>query len=264
MGQKINPIGYRLAVSKDWRSKWYAPEETFSTNLHEDLQIRRYINKKMKAAAISRIMIERAWNQIRVTLHTARPGLVIGRKGAEIEVSQLELSKVCNGAPVKIDIVEIKQPETDAQLVAEGIAVQLERRIAFRRAMKRAIQTAMDFGAKGIKVRCAGRLGGADIARAEGFHEGTVPLQSLRVPIDYGFSEANTTYGIIGVKCWVNRDIEDENDPEKEKKRASARKEARGGRGSGPRPRQSGPRPPRKEESKDAKPADAKPAESKS
>jgi small subunit ribosomal protein S3 len=205
MGQKVNPIGFRLAVSKDWRSKWYAAGKTYTENLHSDLEIRNYLKSKLQQAAISRIVIERAWNSVRVTLHTARPGLVIGRKGQEIETMTAYLSKMANGKQVKIDIVEIKQPETDAQLVAENVALQLERRVSFRRAMKRALQTAMDFGAEGIRIRVAGRLGGADIARAEWYREGKVPLQTLRVPMDYGFTEARTVYGVIGVKCWVNK-----------------------------------------------------------
>jgi len=260
MGQKINPTGYRLAVSKDWRSRWYAPEATFAENLHQDLAIRRFIDKRLRSAAISRVTIERAWNQVRVTLHTARPGLVIGRKGAEIESAQIELTKMCGDAPVKIDIIEIKQPETDAQLVAESVAVQLERRIAFRRAMKRAVQIAMDFGAKGIKIRCGGRLGGADIARAEAFREGKVPLQTLRVPIDYGFYEARTTYGIIGVKCWINRG-EDDDTPEEGGDKPSSKKAANS-RASGPRPpRQSGPRPARDAAAKDDAKAEKAPAD---
>ncbi|HUF63563.1 MAG TPA: 30S ribosomal protein S3 [Verrucomicrobiales bacterium] len=205
MGQKINPIGFRLAVNKDWRSKWFAPEQDFTHFLHSDLRVRNYIRQRLSNAAISKVIIERAWNSIRVTLHSARPGLVIGRKGAEIERMTSDISRMCNDRQVKIDIFEIKQPELDAQLVAENVALQLERRISFRRAMKRALQTALDFGAEGIKIRCAGRLGGADIARAEWYREGKVPLQSLRVPIDYGFAEAKTVYGVIGVKCWLNR-----------------------------------------------------------
>ena len=160
-------------------------------------------------AAISKIVIERAWNQVRVTLHTARPGLVIGRKGQEIDVMSQKVSEMCGGKQVKIDIFEIKQPELDAQLVAEAVAVQLERRISFRRAMKRSVQTAMDMGGEGIRIRVAGRLGGADIARAEQYRQGKVPLQTLRIPIDYGFAEARTVYGIIGVKCWVNKKEDD-------------------------------------------------------
>lgn len=205
MGQKVNPIGFRLAVTKDWRSKWYAPEKEYTEALHSDLAIRSYLKEKLMQAAISKIVIERAWNQVRVTLHTARPGLVIGRKGQEIEVMSQKISEMCGGKQVKIDIFEIKQPELDAQLVAESVAVQLERRISFRRAMKRSVQTAMDMGADGIRLRCAGRLGGADIARAEWYRQGKVPLQTLRIPIDYGFAEARTVYGIIGVKCWMNR-----------------------------------------------------------
>ncbi len=158
-------------------------------------------------AALSRIVIERAWNSVRVTLFTARPGLVIGRKGSEIELMNAAISEMCGGKQVKIDIFEIKQPELEAQLIAENVATQLERRISFRRAMKRAVQTAMDFGALGIRIRAAGRLGGADIARAEWYKEGKVPLQTLRVPIDYGFAEARTVYGIIGVKVWINRRV---------------------------------------------------------
>ncbi|MGI9239841.1 MAG: 30S ribosomal protein S3 [Verrucomicrobiales bacterium] len=205
MGNKVNPIGFRLAVQKDWRSKWYANKQEFPEFLHTDIKVRNYLKEKLRFAALSKIVIERAWNSLRVTLHTARPGLVIGRKGSEIEVMGDYISKMAGGRDVKIDIQEIKQPELDAQLVAEGVAMQLERRIAFRRAMKRALQTTMDFGADGIRIRCAGRLGGADIARAEWYKEGKVPLQTLRVPIDYGFTEARTGYGIIGVKCWINK-----------------------------------------------------------
>lgn len=205
MGQKVNPIGFRLAVTKDWRSKWYAPEKEFADALHSDLAIRAFLKEKLSQAALAKIVIERAWNQVRVTLHTARPGLVIGRKGQEIDVMSQKISEMCGGKQVKIDIFEIKHPELDAQLIAETVAVQLERRISFRRAMKRAVQTAMDMGADGIRIRCAGRLGGADIARAEWYRQGKVPLQTLRIPIDYGLTEAKTVYGIIGVKCWLNR-----------------------------------------------------------
>lgn len=214
MGQKVNPIGFRLAVTKDWRSKWYADGKDYATKLHEDLKIRKFIkdftgklNSDLKGStpAISRITIERAWNSVRVTISTARPGLVIGPKGKNIEEMTTALSKLCGGAQVKLDILEIRQPELDAQLVAENIATQLERRVSFRRAMKRAVQVAMDFGAEGIRVRCAGRLGGADIARAEQYREGKVPLQTLRAPIDYGFAEARTLYGVIGIKCWINK-----------------------------------------------------------
>jgi small subunit ribosomal protein S3 len=233
MGQKINPIGFRLAVSKDWRSKWYASGKDYTDKLHEDLRIRRYIRKRLQFAALSRIVIERAWASVRVTLHTSRPGLIIGRKGAEIEAMTKDLSKLCKEGNVKIDIVEIRKPELDAQLVAEQVAVQLERRISFRRAMKRAVQTTMDFGADGIRIRCAGRLGGADIARAEWYREGKVPLQTLRVPLDYGFAEARTVYGIIGVKCWVNKTEEAEKSPGPQRERRPPRR-PQGPRNDGP------------------------------
>ena len=204
MGQKVNPVGFRLAFNRDWRSKWYAEGEDYTDKLHQDIAVRQYVKDRLQFAAISKVVIERAWNSVRLTIHTSRPGLVIGKRGAEIETMTKDMVKICGGAQVKIDIVEIRQPELDAQLVCENIAVQLERRISFRRAMKRAVQTAIDFGADGIRVRCGGRLGGADIARAEQYRQGKVPLQTLRVPIDYGFAEASTVYGIIGVKCWLN------------------------------------------------------------
>ena len=221
MGQKVNPIGFRLAVNKDWRSKWYAPPEEFPGFLHGDLAIRKYLKNRLSTAAVAKIVIERAWESVRVTLHTARPGLVIGRKGAEIEKMSNEISGLCQGKQVKIDIFEIKQPELDAQLVAENVSVQLERRISFRRAMKRAMQTSRDFGAEGIRIRCAGRLGGSDIARAEWYREGKVPLQTLRVEIDYGFAEAKTVYGIIGVKVWLNKPDEAEAAPTEKQRRNS-------------------------------------------
>lgn len=238
MGRKINPIAFRLAVRKDWRSKWYAQGKDYSTKLHEDLNVRKYISKKLAFSALSKVIIERAWNSVRVTLYTSRPGLIIGRKGAEIEKMTQEISKLCKNSPVKIDIVEIRKPEIDAQLVSEQIAIQLERRINFRRAMKRAVQTAMEFGADGIRVRVAGRLGGADIARAEWYTEGKVPLQTLRAPIDYGFSEASTVYGIIGVKVWVNKKEEVAN-------QGGPGGDRRGGRGRRPNNRNNnrGPKP---------------------
>jgi small subunit ribosomal protein S3 len=203
MGQKVNPIGYRLALNRDWRSRWFASKKDLPDFLHSDLKIRGYVKKKLQLAAVSKIVIERAWNSIRVTIHTARPGIVIGRKGTEIEKMTEEIGKMAGGKSVKIDIQEIKTPELDAQLVAENVALQIERRISFRRAMKKVVQTTMEFGAQGIKIRCAGRLGGAEISRAERYHEGKVPLHTLRTPIDYGFAEANTVYGKIGVKCWI-------------------------------------------------------------
>src|SRR5215208_487485 len=183
MGQKVNPIGFRLGVNRDWRSKWYASPQEMPAFLHSDLEIRNYVKKKLQFAAVAKIVIERAWNSIRVTIHTARPGIVIGRKGAEIEKMTEEIGKMSGGKSVKIDIQEIKTPELDAQLVAENVALQMERRISFRRAMKKAIQTTMDFGAEGVKIRCAGRLGGAEISRAEWYREGKIPLHTLRTPI---------------------------------------------------------------------------------
>lgn len=215
MGQKVNPIGFRLPVTRDWGSRWYASRKDFADYLIADDKIRTALKKKLKQAAIARIVIERAWNSVRVTIHTARPGVVIGRRGQEIENLTKEVSDLAGGKQVKIDIVEIKNPDLDAQLVAENVASQLERRISFRRAMKRAVQLTMDQGALGIKIRCAGRLGGAEIARTERYHEGKVPLHTLRTPIDYGFSEAETVAGKIGVKCWICKKVEEE--PEKAK-----------------------------------------------
>lgn len=203
MGQKVNPIGFRLPISRDWSSRWYASRKDFADYLFADGKIREFLKKKLRQAAVARIVIERAWNSLRVTIHTARPGVVIGRKGSEIEKMTEEISRLAGGKQVKIDIVEIKTPDTDAQLVAENVASQLERRISFRRAMKRAVQLAMEQGALGIKIRCSGRLGGAEIARTEWYREGKIPLHTLRQPIDYGFTEANTIAGKIGIKCWV-------------------------------------------------------------
>ena len=203
MGQKVNPIGFRLALNKDWRSRWYASTKEFPEFLHTDIKIRRFVKQKLATAAVAKIVIERAWNSIRVTIFTARPGIVIGRKGAEIERMTEEITRMSGGKQVKIDIQEIKTPELDAQLVAENVALQIERRISFRRAMKKTVQTTMDFGSLGVKIRCAGRLGGAEISRAEWYREGKIPLHTLRTPINYGFAEANTVYGKIGVKCWI-------------------------------------------------------------
>jgi small subunit ribosomal protein S3 len=208
MGQKVNPIGYRLAVNREWRSRWFASPQDFPDFLHSDIAIRRYIKDKLRQAAVSRVVIERAWNSRRVTICTARPGVVIGRKGSEIEKMTEDIGRMNGGRSVKIDIQEIKTPELDAQLVSENVATQLERRISFRRAMKKTIQSSMDFGAIGIKIRCAGRLGGAEISRSEVFREGKIPLHTLRAPIDYGFYEARTMYGQIGVKVWLWRPTE--------------------------------------------------------
>ncbi len=202
MGQKTNPIGLRVAVNKDWRSKWYADKREFGKLLTEDRQIRDLLKKKLESASVSKILIERATNRCRVTIQTARPGVVIGRKGSEIDKLKEDLSKM-TGKEIYVDILEIKQPEIEAQLVAENVALQLERRVSFRRAMKKAVQVAKDFGAQGIKIRCAGRLGGAELARVEQYHWGRVPLHTLRADIDYGFAEARTLYGKLGVKCWI-------------------------------------------------------------
>ena len=203
MGQKVNPIGFRLPITRDWTSRWYASEKEFADFLYADHQIRTWLKKKLKTAAVSRIVVERAWNSVRVTIFTARPGIVIGRKGSEIETMTREVSRLAGGKQAKIDIIEIKQPEMDATLVAESVAGQLERRIGFRRAMKKAMQIAMDMGADGIKIRASGRLGGSEIARTEVVRNGTIPLHTLRKVIDYGFAEADTLAGKIGVKCWI-------------------------------------------------------------
>jgi small subunit ribosomal protein S3 len=202
MGQKTNPIGLRIAVTKDWRSKWYANKKDFAALVVEDNRIRTFLKKKLEGAAVPRILIERAASRCRVTIQTARPGVVIGRKGAEIDKLKEELSKL-TGKEIYVDIVEVKSPDLDAQLVAENIALQLERRVSFRRAMKKALQVTRDLGAQGIKIRCAGRLGGAELARVESYHWGRVPLHTLRAEIDYGFAEAKTLYGKLGVKCWI-------------------------------------------------------------
>jgi small subunit ribosomal protein S3 len=215
MGQKTNPIGLRIAVNRDWRSKWYAEKKEFGKLLTEDRKIRDVLKRKLESASVPKILIERAASRCRITILTARPGVVIGRKGAEIDKLKEELSKM-TGKEIYVDIMEIKQPETDAQLVAENVALQLERRVSFRRAMKKALQTAMDFGAEGIKIRCAGRLGGAELARVEMYHQGRVPLHTLRANIDYGFAEANTVYGKLGVKCWICKgDVKNEKEQPK-------------------------------------------------
>lgn len=202
MGQKTHPIGFRLAVHRNWQSRWYANRKDFPKTLLEDHVIRSTLLEKLRFASVPRIFIERASNRVRVKIFTARPGIVIGRKGQEIEKIKEDLAKM-TGREILLDIQEIKKPEIDAQLVAENVALQLERRISFRRAMKKAIQMAMSLGADGIKIRVAGRLGGADIARVETHREGSVPLHTLREEIDYGRTEARTIAGIIGVKCWI-------------------------------------------------------------
>ncbi|MFB9276822.1 30S ribosomal protein S3 [Cohnella cellulosilytica] len=204
MGQKVNPVGLRIGIIRDWESKWYADKD-FGTLLIEDVKIREFLKKKLKEAAVSKIEIERAANRVNVTIHTAKPGIVIGKGGSEVEVLRGQLTKLTNGKKVHINISEIKNPELDAVLVAESIAQQLERRVSFRRAMKQAMQRTQRAGAKGIKTSVSGRLGGAEIARQEGYSEGTVPLHTLRADIDYGTAEAHTTYGRIGVKVWIYR-----------------------------------------------------------
>ena len=201
MGQKVNPHGLRVGVIKDWDAKWYA-EDDFADNLVEDYNIRKFLKNKLYAAGISKIETERASDRLKIVIHTAKPGIVIGKGGAEIEVTKKELSKLTD-KKVMVDIKEIKRPDRDAQLVAENIAQQLENRVSFRRAMKSCMGRTMKSGAMGIKTCCSGRLGGADIARAEFYSEGTIPLQTLRADIDYGFAEANTTYGKVGVKVWI-------------------------------------------------------------
>ncbi len=201
MGQKVNPIGLRLGITRGWESTWYA-DKGYAKFLLEDQSIKKYLKKRLFHAGISRINIERTGEKIRVKLHTARPGIIIGKKGVEIEALKQDLDKLTNRESV-IDIQEVRRPEADAQLVAENVAQQLERRIAFRRAMKKAVNTALRFGVKGIKIACAGRLGGAEMARREWYREGRVPLHTLRADIDYGQAEAKTTYGIIGVKVWI-------------------------------------------------------------
>ncbi len=202
MGNKVHPTGIRLGIATDWTSKWYADNREFSDNLLTDLKLRDFIKRRLSHASVSRIQIERPARSARITIHTARPGIVIGKKGEDIEKLRAELRDML-GMDVKVNIAEIRKPELDAQLVAESIAQQLERRIMFRRAMKRAVGNAMRLGAEGIKVRVGGRLNGAEIARSEWYREGRVPLHTLRAEIDYGFAEARTTYGIIGVKVWI-------------------------------------------------------------
>jgi len=202
MGQKVHPTGIRLGIVKDWTSKWYADSKSFADLLNTDIEVRAFLRQRLKQASVSRIQIDRPAKNAHITIHTARPGLVIGKKGEDIDALRAEVARRM-GIPVHISIEEIRKPELDAQLVAESIAQQLERRIMFRRAMKRAVQNSMRVGAGGIKVNVAGRLNGAEIARAEWYREGRVPLHTLRADIDYGFAEANTTYGVIGVKVWV-------------------------------------------------------------
>ena len=202
MGQKVNPKGFRLAVRRDWESRWFANKGDYAAAVNEDYRIREFLREKLKGASVPRIFIERAGQRIRVKIYTARPGVVIGQKGASLEALKAELSKFL-GKDVILDIQEIKKPDLVAYLVAESVALQLERRISFRRAIKKAITTSMSMGADGIKIQCSGRLGGAEIARTEGYNEGSTPLQTIRADIEYGFTEAKTAYGRIGVKVWI-------------------------------------------------------------
>ena len=203
MGQKVNPHGLRVGVIKDWDAKWYADKKNFADNLIEDDKIRKFVKKELFSAGISKVEIERTTKRVKLNIHTAKPGVVIGKGGAGIEALKAKLSKIIAGKNVLINIVEVKNAEADAQLMAENIAAQLEKRVSFRRAMKQTIQRAMKHGVKGVKTACSGRLGGAEMARTEQYHEGTIPLQTLRADIEYGFAEADTTYGKIGVKVWV-------------------------------------------------------------
>ena len=217
MGQKVKPIGLRLGINRTWDSRWFA-EKNYSELLHKDLNVRKYLMEKLKAAAVSKVVIERPAGRARVTIYSGRPGLIIGKKGQDIEKLRNELSKTLN-MEVSLNILEIRKPEVDAKLVAENIAQQLERRVAFRRAMKRSVQSAMRLGASGVRINCAGRLGGAEIARTEWYREGRVPLHTLRADVDYGEAEANTTYGICGIKVWIFKGEIMEHDPMAQEKR---------------------------------------------
>jgi small subunit ribosomal protein S3 len=257
MGQKIHPTGFRLAVTRNWSSRWYASDRDFAGMLAEDIKVREYLKKKLKNASVSRVMIERPAKNARITIYSARPGVVIGKKGEDIENLKRELGKQL-GVPVAVNIEEVRKPEIDAQLIADSITQQLEKRIMFRRAMKRAMQNAMRLGAQGIKIMSAGRLNGIEIARTEWYREGRVPLHTLRADIDYGTSEAKTTYGVIGVKVWVYKgDTLGRNDlpavetprPDEERRPRGPRRDGRPGgdrpggdrRGPGPRASARGP-----------------------
>ncbi|MDO8756263.1 MAG: 30S ribosomal protein S3 [Polaromonas sp.] len=252
MGQKIHPIGFRLAVTRNWGSKWYADDKDFGAMLASDIRVREYLKKKLKSASVGRVVIERPAKNARITVYSARPGVVIGKRGEDIEGLKADLQRLM-GVPVHVNIEEIRKPETDAQLIADSISQQLEKRIMFRRAMKRAMQNAMRMGAQGIKIMSAGRLNGIEIARTEWYREGRVPLHTLRANIDYGTSEAHTTYGVIGIKVWVykgdmlpNGEMPVETAPPREEERRprraprgdkpeGARKPGPAGRGRAPR-----------------------------
>jgi len=227
MGQKVNPIGLRLGINRTWDSRWFSRKE-YGNQLLDDLKLRKFLGGRLGQAAVSRVLIERAARKTRITLHSARPGVIIGKKGADIDKLRNDIAKVTN-SEVSLNIVEIRKPEIEAKLIAEGIAQQLERRVAFRRAMKRAVQSAMRFGAQGIRINCSGRLGGAEIARMEWYREGRVPLHTLRADVDFGVATAKTTYGTCGVKVWVFKGEILAHDPMAQDKRLSEQQAAGGG-----------------------------------
>ena len=229
MGQKVNPIGFRVGINRTWNSRWYADGDEYAVLLHEDLKIQQFLETKLANAGISRIVIERPAKKARVTIHSARPGVVIGKKGADIERLRRDLMRITK-SEVHLNIMEIRKPEIDAKLVSENIAQQLERRVAFRRAMKRSVQSAMRLGAQGIRINCGGRLGGAEIARTEWYREGRVPLHTLRADIDYGMSTAKTAYGTCGVKVWIFKGEIMAHDPMAQDKRLADQQQS-GGRG---------------------------------
>ena len=233
MGQKVKPIGLRVGINRTWDSRWYAGRN-YGKLLHEDIQLREYLMDRLKQAAISRVVIERPAGRARVTIHAGRPGLIIGKKGQDIEKLRVDLGKRIGGE-VSLNIVEVRKPEIDAKLVAENIAQQLERRVGFRRAMKRAVQSAMRLGALGVRINCAGRLGGAEIARTEWYREGRVPLHTLRADIDYGVAEAMTAYGICGVKIWIFKGEIMEHDPQARDRKAQELQDGPAPRGAGGR-----------------------------
>jgi small subunit ribosomal protein S3 len=238
MGQKVNPIGLRLGINRTWDSRWFARKGDYARLLHEDIHMRTVLKQRLGQAGVSRIIIERPHKQCRVTIYAARPGVIIGKKGADIDKLRKDIAAMTEG-DVSLNIVEVRKPETDAQLVAENIAQQLERRVAFRRAMKRSMQSAMRLGAKGVRINVSGRLGGAEIARMEWYKDGRVPLHTLRADLDFGFAEAHTTYGIIGVKCWIFKGEVLEHDPMAQDKRLAGESGPAGeggGRGDRERP----------------------------
>jgi len=225
MGQKVNPVGLRLGINRTWDSRWFARKD-YGALLHEDIKLRKFLNSRLQQAGVSRIVVERAAKKARVTIHSARPGVVIGKKGADIEKLRSDIGKMTS-SEVSLNIVEIRKPEIDAKLIADGIAQQLERRVAFRRAMKRAVQSAMRLGALGIRINCSGRLGGAEIARMEWYREGRVPLHTLRADVDFGYGTAKTTYGTCGVKVWVFKGEVMAHDPMAQDKRIAEQQQAR-------------------------------------